>query len=160
MLFCFCMIEYLQKVMSMKHIKLCPVILILLLPALAVAAEPEIFVSGQKYSTLEDYKLERLRKAVKSVYKSKEESEIKPIVDQVLKEYPVEKINQSSDVELMKIVAQVKNNNAAAIKVSEPQGEDLKDMQQMLEDLQKKSASAKDIKIAPDKVKIMEINAK
>ncbi len=144
----------------MKHIKLCPVILILLLPALAVAAEPEIFVSGQKYSTLEDYKLERLRKAVKSVYKSKEESEIKPIVDQVLKEYPVEKINQSSDVELMKIVAQVKNNNAAAIKVSEPQGEDLKDMQQMLEDLQKKSASAKDIKIAPDKVKIMEINAK
>ena len=126
----------------------------------AYGAGPEIFIAGKKFSSVEDYKLERLRKAIRATYKPDELQDINQLIGKFLEEFSLDQLNRMPDDELMKILAVGKNEESVHGKFIELKDQDLADMRKMLDQLKEEPGKPDLPAIDPQKIKSIEIAPK
>lgn len=131
------------------------------LPYLSFAQDKkiELFVSGQGFDSVQDYKLERLRNIVKKVYDTKEKKETEGVVAEIVNEFSYNSIMAMADNDLTQLVVRkFKEGQKSLARDVKADSAELNDIKAMTEDLLKDKRLKNTFYFEPEKVKTLEIS--
>lgn len=116
-------------------------------------APVEVYIDGQKYASLSEYRLAKMRTKLSLAF-SPEELERNPmLLDELMAELSQKNMDEITNAQIAELVESYKKKPVDAIAPVNTSADDLFALQEMLEDLKAHNPEAKSVEIDPAQMK-------